>query len=137
MRLNYDDLEMAFEFVSFDTYEEHQAYICLETGKIYCESGDPDEELPPDLGEEGRYLRIPDRREFDLGKPLALSFAATYLPGDYESVTAYFRKSGAYSRFKALLEERGILEQWYEYEQMATRQALLAWCEENSIDAGR
>ncbi len=51
-------------------------------------------------------------------------------------MAAYFRKSGAYAKFKALLEERGILEQWYEYERMATRQALLTWCEENSIDVG-
>ena len=110
MRVNYEDLELAFEFVSFATYEDHQAYICVETGQIYYESENLDEEPPPDLGEEGRYLGIPSRRDLGLGKPLALDFTATHLPEDFETVAAYFRRSGAYSKFKTLLEKRGILQ---------------------------
>ena len=44
-----------------------------------------------------------------------------------------FRRAGAYSRFKYFLEERGLLQQWYDYENAVQREALQEWCEENGI----
>jgi len=134
MRINYSELEQAFEFVSIDGFEEHQAFVSLETGKIYWVSADMDEEPPPDLEEEGKYLEIPAKRDLHLGKSLALKFASEYLPDDLDDVYRYFRKAGAYSRFKNLLEERDRLQQWYDYEQDSIKQALIDWCRENSID---
>ena len=131
MPLNYDDLEMAVEFASLG---ESEAYICVETGQIYLSSDAVDVELPDDLDEEGKYLVVPSKRDLGLGKPLVLDFVADRLPGDRESVNSYFRSRGAYSKYKALLEERKILEQWYEYEQESTKQALLSWCQEHAID---
>jgi hypothetical protein len=131
MPLNYDDLEMAVEFASFG---ESEAYICVETGQIYLSSDAVDVEIPDDLDEEGKYLVVPSKRDLGLGKPLVLDFVADRLPGDLESVHSYFRSRGAYSKYKALLEERKILEQWYEYEQESTKQALLSWCQEHAID---
>ena len=134
MPVNYDDLEMAFEFASFDSFGESQAYVCLVSGKVYLDSDAIDEELPEDLYEEGKYLVIPSKRDLGLGKRLALEFVEIHLPGDIESARSYFRSRGAYSKYKDLLEERGLLEQWYECEQNSIKQALLSWCKENAID---
>jgi len=55
------------------------------------------------------------------------------LSDEYDTVAGFFRRRGAYGRFKALLHARGMLERWYEFENRATEEALLAWCEENGI----
>jgi hypothetical protein len=131
--IKYEEIEFAFEFVSFDPFGDNQVYICRDTGKIYCDSDAIDEELPDDLYENDKYLAPPTKQELGLGKPLALRFTAWQLPKDYDTVHRFFSSRGAYSRFKLLLEERGTLEEWYEYEQSAIRQALLSWCEENGL----
>jgi hypothetical protein len=45
-----------------------------------------------------------------------------------------FSRRGAYRRYKDLLEQKGLLDEWYDFEQQRTRQALLDWCEENGIE---
>jgi hypothetical protein len=62
-----------------------------------------------------------------------LSFVEEDLPGDYETVASFFSKQGAYSRFKGLLEGRGILDKWFEFERVATEAALRRWCKKNDI----
>lgn len=86
MTVNFSELLEAFEFVSSGGAGENEAYLCMVTGKIYCHSewADDVEELPDDVEDSGRYIPIPDKREFDLGKPLVLSFARHHLPDDYE-----------------------------------------------------
>ena len=75
---------------------------CKESGKIYCHSDFvPDlDELPGDIEDEEKYLRIPDQRDLDLGKPLVLDFAREFLPDDFDTVRDIFRKRGAYAKFK-------------------------------------
>jgi hypothetical protein len=54
--------------------------------------------LPDDIGDSEKFLQIPDKRELDLGKPLALDFARQFLPGDFDDVLQFFRGRGAYAR---------------------------------------
>ena len=70
----------------------------------------------------------------DLGKSLVFQFVSENLPGDLDQVERIFRKRGAYSRFKDLLERRNLLEQWYNYETDETSKALRAWCQKNKIE---
>jgi hypothetical protein len=131
-----EELRNAFEFVSAGVPFENSAWICLDTGKFYWRSSDAgldDEDLPEDIDESDRYLAVPTRRDLDLGRRLALAFAAEALPGDYHTVAGFFRRRGAYSRFKDLLEARGLLANWHEFENRATEEALLAWCAEHGI----
>jgi hypothetical protein len=92
------------------------------------------DELPGDIEDEEKYLRVPDQRSLDLGKSLVLDFAREFLPDDFDVVRDIFRKRGAYGRFKALVVRRGILDQWYDYQVKAEEQALRAWCEDNEIE---
>ncbi len=133
MELNYSDLEMAFEFVSSGYGYDSSAYLDKETGQLYYDSDVSDEELPGDLYENEKYLEIPDKREFDLGKPLALEFAQRHIPEDFDKVYSIFQSKGAYARYKSLLENKGILEKWYEFEQVALKVSIVEWCNEQGI----
>lgn len=53
---------------------------------------------------------------------------------DYNKVREIFSRSGAYARFKDLLEYRRALNQWYDFEAKAEEEALRQWCEENAIE---
>jgi Uncharacterised protein family (UPF0158) len=135
--VNMSDLLNAFDFVTSDGGGMNEAFLCRQTGKIYWRSPDLDEELeelPDDLEESENYIAIPDKRELDLGKPSALDFASEFMPDDFNKVRAIFGGRGAYRRFKTLLEERGKLDRWYDFEAQATERALRHWCKENWIE---
>ena len=130
------ELRNAFDFVSAADPFDHSAWICLGTGKIYWQSsatGLDDEDLPEDIDDSDRYLAVPSQHDLDLGHRLALTFAEQELPDDYDMVTGFFRRRGAYSRFKSLLQTRGRLASWHEFEDRETDEALLAWCAAHSI----
>jgi hypothetical protein len=114
----YDDLSLAFDFVSSASPMEHNAYICLDTGNIYWTSqlAPMDEDVPDDLESSDRYIAIPHKNDLDLGRALTLRFVAEELPERYERTRDFFRSRGAYARFKQLLESEGILEKWYRFE---------------------
>ena len=76
---------------------------------------------------------VPHKNDLDLGRRLALAFVNRELPDDADTVAAFFRRRGAYRRFKELLNARGMLQQWFDFESRATEKALRAWCEENGI----
>ena len=84
---------------------EHEAFLCKQSGKLYCHSElcDDLDILPDDIGDSEKFLQIPDKRELDLGKPLALDFASQFLPGDFDDVRQFFSRRGAFARFKDLL----------------------------------
>jgi len=136
MPVSLNDLREAFEFVCAGGGGENQAFLCKQSGKLYCHSElcDDLDILPDDIDDSEKFLPIPDRRELDLGKPLALDFARQFLPGDFDNVRQIFSRKGAYARFKDLLDRRGMLDQWYAFEAEAEESALKMWCELNSIE---
>ena len=134
--VNAGDLREAFDFVSAGQPYENTAYICLDDGKIYWRSdftGIEDEDLPEDLDGSDRYLEVPHKNDLDLGRRLALAFVDQELPDKADGVYGFFQRRGAYRRFKELLNTRGKLERWYNFENRATEEALREWCEENGI----
>jgi hypothetical protein len=139
MLISFQEISDAFDFVGSGSVGEHQAILCRRTGKIYWRSefSDLDElndELPDDVEDDEKYIAIPDKQELGLGKPLALNFARKFLPNDFDEVRYIFSKRGAYSKFRALLTRRNVLDRWYDFESKATEQALREWCELNSIE---
>ncbi|MGD2063127.1 MAG: UPF0158 family protein [Nitrospirota bacterium] len=136
MMVDLDDIQDAYLYVSSGMRYEHQAYLCRETGEIYytSEMGESDE-LPDDIDSD-RYLVIPDKWELDLGQPLVMEFIGRHCPEGLNAVEAMFRKKGAYARFKAFLDERELLQPWYDYQADAEKAALTEWCEANGIEPG-
>lgn len=100
---------VSFRIRQFRGTGEHQAFLCKQSGTLYWQSeftGDLDE-LPDDIDDRDKYVQIPDKRELELGKPLALDFAREFLPDEVGDVQEIFSKRGAYARFKDLLQRRG------------------------------
>lgn len=135
MAVSFDDIENAFLFASMGPQFTHYAYLCRETGKIYYESemGDSDE-LPEDIEDPEKYITIPHKNELDLGRALVIEFTEKYLPEEVDKVNLFFRRKGAYSRYKDFLERRGLLKDWYEFENERQTAVLREWCRENNIE---
>jgi|SRR5450759_3910921 hypothetical protein len=134
--VKYDDLSAAFDFVSFAAPFEHRAFVSLDTGAVYwiSETSPIDEEdLPDDLDTSDRYIAVPHKNELDLGNNLALRFVEEKLPDRYADVESFFRRPGAYARFKELLATEECLERWYAFESESTERALRDWCKANEI----
>lgn len=128
------DLMNAYDFADFNGGGDSEAYYGLKTGEFYYVSDYADgEEVPDDLADSPDYIAVPDRRDLDLGRRLALSFVAEELPADLEEAHDMFRRKGAYRRFRNLVERRHVLEKWYAFEQAAIEQALRAWCADNGL----
>lgn len=135
LSLDFSEIRNAFEFVSSGSRDENNAYVCKKTGVIYWTSTtlDLEEEVAKDLETSLDYVEVPHKNELKLGQSLALTFIDQTLPDEYNFVASLFRKRGAYRRFKDMLQYQGLLEKWYAFEEQASDDALLAWCEENEI----
>jgi hypothetical protein len=112
--IRLEDVVDAFEFVSVSEFGENQAYICRATGRIFLVSDtvdpeDDDWEVPDDPEAQG-YCTVPHRRELDLGKRVAIAFAAEALPDYAADVWQIFSRRGAYRRFKDFLDASGMLD---------------------------
>lgn len=129
------ELLLAYEWVSAGDAGagECEVYVSREMGTHHWCGDGADEDPPDDVGDESLYVAVPRRSELDLGRSLALCFVAERLPGEHEATLDYFRKRGAYARFKSMLERNGELDAWHDYEQQATETALRAWCSEHGF----
>ena len=106
MKIQFDDIGNAFHFVSMGPMYENQAILCKKSGEIFyiSEMGDSDE-LPDDIEDSTKYIKIPHKNELDLGKNLVMRFVIEFMPDDIYRVENIFKRKGAYSRFKSLLEK--------------------------------
>lgn len=134
----FREIENAMMFVSSMGFGENSAVLDKSTGKIYYQSeyGDVDEfeDFSEDDYDPEIHIEIPHKNHLDLGKDLVFEFAKRFIPDDYDRVRRIFKKRGAYSRFKDLLDSRGMLQKWYDFENHREQLALVQWCEENKID---
>ena len=133
--MKFNDIENAFIFVSMTPKYTNSAILCKESGEIYYVSGLGDsDELPDDVDDNDKYIEIPHKNDLDLGKALVIEFVSEHLPEDLQEVVNIFNRKGAYARFKQLLENKELLNQWHEHEDKKQEAALKEWCVENSIE---
>ena len=134
--MDFSDLEDAFLFVGGAAPCEHTAMICERTGQVCLRSdlGEIDE-IPEDAYDSDSWREIPHWNDLGLGRDLVFSFVAQRLPADLDRVRSIFRRRGAYSRYKDLLAEREIIEEWYEFENAHQKEAILEWCRVEGIEA--
>jgi hypothetical protein len=137
VRVSWEELRNAFDWTSFGEPYENDAVLGRRSGKFFLRSemvdSDDEEEWPDDVDDDESYIRIPHRKELDLGKPLVFAFAEEFLPNHFHEVRGMFSRRGGYGRFKDLLQRKKALDQWYAFEAKATDEALREWCEENGI----
>ena len=132
--VKFEDLLAGYEWVS-SSPDDSEAFVSRITGEVHWSSSsiELDEELPEDIEDGSIYVAVPNKHDLNLGKNLALSFAEERLEDSYQTIANFFRQRGAYGRFKDLLERKGCLEAWYDYEARATELALLEWAAEEGI----
>ena len=133
--VSLDELLSAQEWVSAGEAAtlDCEAYVSRATGKVHWCGEGVDEQPPEDIEDGSLYIAVPHKGDFHLGRSLALRFVEERLPRERETVYEYFRKRGAYSRFKSLLAQVGELDAWQQYEQAAKETALREWCAENGF----
>lgn len=132
----FQELLDGFEYASAGDQYGVEVYVHREQGTIHIRSdgavdGMPDPG-PADL-ETGPYLQLPNQYDLDLGRQLAIDFMYSYLPDDVDQVYAFFRRRGAWRNFRELVEERGVLQQWYAYQASEKERRLRQWCADNGI----
>ncbi|MDD2837070.1 MAG: UPF0158 family protein [Methanothrix sp.] len=130
----FDEIYDAFLFVSSDSCGTNRALLCLDNGEIYYHSEDGVfDELDEDEFDCDNFLVIPHKNDLDLGHTLVAEFVKQHMPSDIGRVQDIFSRRGAYSRFKDLLDHRGLLEKWYDFEKRRDEEALREWCRENKV----
>ncbi|XYJ11436.1 hypothetical protein ACSUZJ_05455 [Telluria sp. B2] len=130
-----DALRDALLFID-DVYGGAEAWVDLRTGAVHivAEGLDPDElALPEDLGDPEHFLALPPSRDLYVERELAFDFVARHLPADERLVRAMFTRKGAYRALRELLDERGVLEEWYRFKGTAVDAALAGWCGDNGL----
>jgi hypothetical protein len=135
MNLSFDDIENAFFFVNSDQKFMNNAILCRETGQIFYVSAlvGSEDELPEDLEDPDKYINIPHKSNLGLGRNLVTEFTKQYLPEEIDRVYSIFRGRGAYSKYKKLLDSKGFLDKWFEFEDARQKAALKEWCRLNKI----
>ena len=135
--MTYDDIENAFSYVSGGAQGERQAVINRTTGETFYYSLTANiDELPDDIDENEDYIDIPHKNALDLGRELVMEFVQDRCSEQIQRVIAIFSRRGAYGRYKDFLREKNLLEEWYAFENERTREALVAWCQEQGLVVG-
>ena len=132
--VKFEDLLAAYEWVC-SSPGDSEAFVSRRTGTVHWSSstGELDEELPRDIEDGCIYVAVPNKYDLNLGKNLALTFAEDQLEDSYQTVANIFRQRGAYGQFKDLLERKGLLQAWYDFEAKATELALRKWAADEGI----
>lgn len=133
MRL--DELEAAFLFVGGAAPGERTVMICPKTGRTLfrSETGDVDK-MPDEEVDTSAWLEVPHKNELGLGRDLVLAFVEGRLPADLDRVRSIFSRRGAYAAYKELLAARGLLDEWYEFEDTRLMTAIRDWCRAERIE---
>lgn len=115
--VKFTDIQDAFFFVSSASYGMHSAVLRKDTGQTFyrSEMRDLDEISDEDI-ELDACIDIPHKNDLGLGQELVFEFVDKHLPDEYDRVDQFFRRRGAYSRFKNLLDGKGFLQKQYEFE---------------------
>ena len=136
--VDYDDLESALMWVSDGGLGGNQAYVALDTGKIYWTSEyndvEVEEDRPDDLETSDRYVMLPHKNELDLGRDLVQRFVTELLPKHSDEIDSMFCRKGAYARFKNFLDAKAKLDEWHRFEAEAQEDVLRAWCSDNGLE---
>ncbi len=135
MKIKFENVEEAFDFVSFGAYGDHTAILDKSTGQIYwhSESGDF-EEIPDEISQSADAIALPHKNDLGIGSQLVFDFVRSKVPDDYDYVRRIFGRRGAYGRYKDFLESKGLLQPWFDFENAGKEKALREWCKDKEIE---
>lgn len=126
MKVNLNDVIEAIEFTNDTT----TYYYYKKTGVIiytddYGSVDDP--EMMEDLEDNPEdYIKLPDSYEINEGK-MMVNFLC-----DYYDVDEVFGKR--IRVLKRMIEDKGVLDEWYKYKEEAEKEIAVRWCEYHDIE---
>ena len=133
-----DSIHDALMFASAGGYGEGSAILDRQSGKTYYRSDCLDMDEIDQLSDEDYdpkvHIHTPHKNDLDLGRNLVFEFVEQFIPEQDDKVGRIFSRKGAYSRYKDFLDDIGMLEKWYEFENQRELMALMEWCEDNGVD---
>jgi hypothetical protein len=130
MSVQWNDLE--FAFMAANSGPISAAWIHRERSLVRTADELVEQDLPAPINDP-EWVEIPSAETLGLKDDLVQAFTRDRCPWLTEAVQRCFRKRGAWGAFKDLLDAHGLIDDWEEFEQACTRNALLAWAAENSI----
>lgn len=137
-----------------DEFEAYNNYINVKTGKIVSvpakflgmvEDGEEPNGLPDWQVEDYKiaedivdnyedYVNIPNEdeiREYDIMEGFCYSYKDKKVS---EELCNSIDGRGAFRKFKQLIYDKGIYDEWYEYRDNKFIEKIIEWCERNDID---
>ena len=133
MKVKLSEIIDAIDFTDDST----SYYLDMKTGEIVmindmimdrseCEA------LSDQLDEHGCY-ELPDQHEIDDYGTME-RFIATLTSQAAGRLSRAISGRGAFRRFKDMVQEMGIEDQWYAFEEDAHRKLAIRWCEEYGLE---
>ncbi len=133
--VTFREIQDAFFFVNSAEYGMNSAIFCKATDQMFYRSGSGGiDEIDEDVLDPDIFVKIPNKSDLGLGRELALAFAAEHLADEYQRVQRIFQSRGAYGRFKDLLEYKGLLQSWYDFENRREEEVIRQWCVDEEIE---
>ena len=134
--------------------EENKSYLNKSTGEIhlipdeiesYLEE-DSDEDYLPEweieiipiakdiLANPDKYIQFPNQfyiNEYSIMERFSLSITEEKLR---DAIYSSLKGSGAFRKFKNIINEFGIEDKWYKYKDGELKEFAIEWCKENNLE---
>lgn len=126
----------------YDVNDDNALYLDTEAGEtvlvydggVYG-GGDGVEDMTPDeVDESERFIFLPssfDINNWQIMQDFIWTLEDTRLQ---DRLNDAIHRSGAFRNFRAVLDEKGLIDEWYKFRDAAYRDIATEWCENNGID---
>jgi hypothetical protein len=138
-QISLAELEDAVQYLSH--FNESVLLLDLSTGNCVYDVRDialdeiiAVDEKKPESGTRPRYIQIPDKYKLNIGRTLVLQFTREYFPEDYRDIFNRFKRPHAYTWWRIFLEDQKKLQEWHEFRNRKTKEALIDWCNNNHFE---
>ena len=150
MRVKLEDIIEQIELAN----EESKSYLNKSTGEIhlipdevesYLEEDSDEDDLPEweieiipiakdILANSNNYIQFPNKfdiNEYSIMEKFSLSITEEKLR---DAIYSSLKGSGAFRRFKNIINEYGIEDKWYKYKNGELKEFAIEWCKENNLE---
>lgn len=133
MKVKLSDIIDAIEMM--DQYSEY--FLDQKTGEIEwindMTMGQEEKEQIYDRLDEHGFYRLPtsyDIREYDIMEDFIDGMPEAVQGRMYQAIQG----KGAFRRFKDMVNDMGIEQTWYDFQNDAYKRKAIRWCEENGVE---
>ena len=122
----------------YDTDDENVLYLDKEVGEtVLIQDGivyGAEDVSPDEVEDGGRFIALPS--SFDINNWMIMQKFIWNLDDEAlrNRLNDAIHRSGAFSRFRDIVDDAGITDDWYAFRDDSYRSIAIEWCEDNDID---